>query len=114
MSPSDRDIVAGGSYYLPCVAFSKNGRVPTVTWSARGNEIKRESSKLAIIFEEKRTQNGVQLLRSILELRCASFEDAVEYTCAVTDGIESTEERFTLHFTCEDMLFQVLLFQSMY
>lgn len=102
MVPADQDIVTGGVYYLPCVAFSKNGKAVIVTWSANGNQIKGESSKLDIL-ENNRTQNGVYLLRSILVLSCATSEDALEYTCSATDGTEYREETFTLHFSSEEL-----------
>lgn len=100
VTPADRNIIAGGFYYLPCVAFSKKASTLTITWSAGGELISRESPRLAI-FESNTTQNGVYLFRSVLELSCASFEDAMEYACSATDGTESREVSFTLLFTCE-------------
>lgn len=101
MAPADQDIVTGGVYYLPCVAFSKNGGHVVITWRANGSPINGKSSQLAIL-ETNRTQNGVNLLSSILVLSCATPEDALEYTCSATDGMEYEEEAFTLHFSREE------------
>ena len=103
MAPESRDIVDGGRYFLPCVAFSKQGRAVSITWSVDGKLIGRESSKLSVI-ERNRTQNDVFLQRSVLELKCASFADALEYTCTATDGIKTSQESFTLRHTCERVL----------
>ncbi len=106
MTPASGDIVAGGVYYLPCVAYSNDGNAITITWgSARLNG---EASKLTTI-EKNATQNGIFLLISILELSCASIGDATEYTCSATDGVESSQESFTLRFTCKDSVFTCYL-----
>jgi hypothetical protein len=100
VAPPDQGIVAGGTYYLPCVAFSRSGRAIEITWSADGKQVTGESPKLAI-HERNFTKNGTYFLTSLLELSCVSSEDAVEYSCFATDGIESREETFTLHFSCK-------------
>lgn len=100
MAPADQDIVTGGVYFLPCVAFSRIGRTVEITWSAKGNQITGEVSKHNIT-ERIISQGGIVIFSSILELSCVSLEDAMEYSCTATDGMESKEEIFTLHFSCE-------------
>ena len=100
IAPASSDIVADADYYFPCVAFSKNGRPVTITWIIAGEEISN-SVNLVHVYEKNGTENGINYLRSVLELSCASVADAVEYTCRATDGLDSSEQSFTLHFTCK-------------
>ena len=100
VAPTDQDIVTGGVYFLACVAFSRIGRAVEITWSANGNRITGEASRHNIT-EKSLAESGVRIVSSILEISCASLEDAMEYSCSATDGTESKEEKFVLCFSCE-------------
>lgn len=111
--PDDLDIVKGGLYYLPCVAYSKNNRSVTITWTdVSGTVVNNETSKLRF-FEKSIIRDGVYFLRSVLEIGCASVEDATKYTCTATDGIESSQANFTVQFTCEhacQQMYDIIMF----
>lgn len=100
-APSDEDIVEGGVYYLPCMAYSKNGRAVAITWTdASATPLNTNTSKMTLL-EESVTKDNISIVHSILEISCASFEIAAEYACMATDGIESGQTSFTLRFTCK-------------
>lgn len=86
-------------YYLPCVAFSRSGREISITWSTGGTAI--SNSDDMSIFEKNVTRDDVYVLRSVLEIKCPTFEDALNvyvYTCSATDGVESNSASINLQF----------------
>ncbi len=90
------DIVEGGAYYLPCLAYNKDPQNPiSITWED-GNENSLNSS-----FERSMSRGGISWLQSTLEISCATAKDEMEYKCIVSDGIEESQASFNLRFTCK-------------
>ena len=100
MAPAGTDIVEGGVYYLPCVAYSRTGKAVTITWQDAEGSVINNSSKLAI-SESGNIRDGIYVARSVLTVSCASFEDAQQYTCIATDGAEQESASFDLQYTCK-------------
>lgn len=88
-------------YYLPCVAFSRSGREISITWSSDDNGTAISNNKDVSISEKNVTRDGVYVLRSVLEIKCPAFEDALKtytYSCRATDGVESGSVSIDLQF----------------
>ena len=112
VAPANIDIVDGGVYYIPCVAYSRSGRPITITWEdTSGSTILSHSSRRDV-FETNSTTGGVYVAKSILEISCASFEDAMQYTCVASDGFEHRIAGFNVRYTCELTTLLFLSFAS--
>lgn len=86
---------------MPCAAYSRTGRPITIKWQDAGGSIISSNPSNLAVLESNTTRGGVYVAKSILAIKCASFEDAMQYMCVATDGIEFDYAGFNLHFTCK-------------
>lgn len=103
VTSTDTYIIENGVYYMPCVAYSRAGRSITMMW-------KRPDGSIITSRNSTESISNITVAKLILEISCASFEDAMEYTCVATDGINTFDTSFNLCFTCEATFLPILMY----
>lgn len=103
VAPDDQTAAKGQTIYLSCAAvgISSNRSVSKITWKrskpvsrGKADELTNATERVAVYHMEEERENGVFIVKSILELSCLEFEDAGMYSCHATDTVINRTAEF--------------------
>ena len=95
ISPGNFTVEAGSTVVLACVGFGDP--LPSLSWSIEGDQLSNNSR--LTIYEDLVTENGVEYVRSILEICSVEEADGREYSCNLLNALGNASVSFELSVT---------------